>query len=441
MKLFENNSCLIFGFYLPTILLSILIYYTSLELFKKKINIENDQVIGKNSLIEPVELHKSNRFKTSNESICDPYIKNLNIFSVTIDNVIYPKFTPLHNNPKINYSCLNTDSSSKLILLWTQWFDNPSFVYGIGYKKPFEINKCPVTNCEITNDRSRLNESNMIVFHMRDPVYEFPSYRTSNQRWVFYLHESPIYSSDYETLNNLFNLSATYRRDSNFTSQYFYPYHIWAKNELFDENRDFSFNKTEFAAIIVSNCYSRSGRLHYINELKKYIPLTVFGKCGEKCHSQNDDGSWRSTDCHKIISKKYKFYFAFENSLCTDYVTEKFFKILPEDIIPVVYGNGSYSSYVPKSGFINAFDFQTTKHLAEYLIYLDKNKTAYNSYFKWKRYVKFISSPGWSNFPLCEMCIRLNLEIYEGVQSNIIKDMNKFWNLDSDCIIPSNKLK
>ena len=62
-------------------------------------------------------------------------------------------------------------------------------------------------------------------------------------------------------------------------------------------------------------------------------------------------------DCKEIISKKYKFYFAFESSLCKDYVTEKFFEILPYDIIPVVYGYGSYSTYVPKSGFINALDY------------------------------------------------------------------------------------
>ena len=182
---------------------------------KDNIIMQSDRIIDQTSSIKPLELNHSSRYKISNRSICT---RNLKFFNVAIDNETYPKLTPLHNNPKINFSCLNTDNSSKVILLWTPWFTIPSFVYGIGFKKPFEINKCPVTNCEITNDRSRLNESSLIVFHMRDRVHQFTSFRTSKQRWIFYLHESPVYSCDYKKLNNLFNLSATYRRNSNFTS-------------------------------------------------------------------------------------------------------------------------------------------------------------------------------------------------------------------------------
>ncbi len=97
--------------------------------------------------------------------------------------------------------------------------------------------------------------------------------------------------------------------------------------------------------------------------------MTIFGKCGEPCPTFNDDGTWLSEDCIQIVSKKYKFYLAFENSFCKDYATEKFFKVLPYDIIPVVYGYGSYSTYVPKSGYINGLDFPSVKHLAEYLIF------------------------------------------------------------------------
>ena len=35
----------------------------------------------------------------------------------------------------------------------------------------------------------------------------------------------------------------------------------------------------------------------------------------------------------------YKFYFAFENSLCDDYITEKFFNMLKHNIVPVVLGS------------------------------------------------------------------------------------------------------
>ena len=34
----------------------------------------------------------------------------------------------------------------------------------------------------------------------------------------------------------------------------------------------------------------------------------------------------------------YKFYLALENSICRDYITEKFYKVLPYSVIPVVRG-------------------------------------------------------------------------------------------------------
>ena len=34
------------------------------------------------------------------------------------------------------------------------------------------------------------------------------------------------------------------------------------------------------------------------------------------------------SDCMEMVEKNYKFYLSFENSFCTDYITEKFWKIL-----------------------------------------------------------------------------------------------------------------
>ena len=73
--------------------------------------------------------------------------KNSEISYVTIDNEVFPKIIPLYNNPKINYSCLNSNKISKKILYWNAWYGDPSFSYGIGDKKPFENNNCVVTIC------------------------------------------------------------------------------------------------------------------------------------------------------------------------------------------------------------------------------------------------------------------------------------------------------
>ena len=52
------------------------------------------------------------------------------------------------------------------------------------------------------------------------------------------------------------------------------------------------------------------------------------------------------------------------------------------DVIPVVYGMGYKNSNLPEKSYIDVFNFESIKHLAEYLKYLDGNDTAYNEYFK-----------------------------------------------------------
>ena len=67
-----------------------------------------------------------------------------------------------------------------------------------------------------------------------------------------------------------------------------------------------------------------------VRSLQKHIPVDIYGKCSRKpCPDQV---------CFPMLDKDYKFYFAFENSLCEDYVTEKFFKVL-RWVWKIVYWN------------------------------------------------------------------------------------------------------
>jgi hypothetical protein len=78
----------------------------------------------------------------------------------------------------------------------------------------------------------------------------------------------------------------------------------------------------------------------YIEQLNKYAQVDVYGRCGKPCPPNS------KYDCKKLISDEYKFYLSFENSICKDYITEKFFNILNYNIIPVVLGGGNYDYYV-----------------------------------------------------------------------------------------------
>jgi hypothetical protein len=100
---------------------------------------------------------------------------------------------------------------------------------------------------------------------------------------------------------------------------------------------------------------------------------------------------------------------------------------------------------VPPSGYINVLDFKSPKDLADYLLYLDKNATAYNVYFKWKKHISFYDqSPTTSSFsfvvepvlaPICSMCIQLYLERHFNVKmkKQIIEDAGRLWNKKLDC--------
>ena len=73
-------------------------------------------------------------------------------------------------------------------------------------------------------------------------------------------------------------------------------------------------------AWIVSNCHGNNARQKYAKELQKYITVDIYGNCGtKKCPRSTE------TECFEMLNRDYKFYLAFENSNCKDYVTEKLF--------------------------------------------------------------------------------------------------------------------
>lgn len=78
--------------------------------------------------------------------------------------------------------------------------------------------------------------------------------------------------------------------------------------------------KTKMAAWFVSNCFSHSKRDEMVQKLKKYVDVDIYGDCGTKKCPRTDE-----EECRKMAATKYKFYLSFENSLCLDYVTEKYF--------------------------------------------------------------------------------------------------------------------
>ena len=132
--------------------------------------------------------------------------------------------------------------------------------------------------------------------------------------------------------------------------------------------------------------------------------------------------------CMKMLETKYKFYLSFENSFCEDYVTEKFYKVLNYNMIPIVLGGGNYTKMAPKKSYIDAKDFKSIAHLAEYIKYLDKNDTAYAEYFEWKSYFQVLEENGQA---FCQLCAALNEPEQE---SKSYTDLYQWWRTQARCI-------
>lgn len=237
--------------------------------------------------------------------------------------------------------------------------------------------------CEITRDPERFDESHAVVFHAKDlPMTQSLADLRSkapfvDQLWVYFNLESPINTRKVPKNEMLFNLTVTPIRDSDIFHPY--GYHYKKTGDDGDNYETEIVEKTNFIAWCVSNCKVQF-RNDYVRLMQKYLTVDVYGTCsrmfGTKAVCQRD-----SSRCNRFLAT-YKFYLAFENSICNDYVTEKYWGALHRGNVPVVL-SANNDLLIPGS-FIDVNDFKTVKQLANYLSYLNENDDAYMKYFKWR---------------------------------------------------------
>lgn len=243
-----------------------------------------------------------------------------------------------HFTTSVNYSVVNSRHMKK-ILFWNTLYGDPYFAFGQG-QDPFVKAKCPESRCYTSDDRYLLTEDtwDAIVFNFNayDTSVEIvPTKRSAKQRYIFFMLEAPsVARIPLEQFHNFFNWTMTYRSDSDIP----YPHSWiaskpikeetmsqvtkWRKPTLYD-GPDVASGKNKMAAWFVSHCATTSKREELVQELAQYIPVHTYGHCG------NWSCPWDKFDlCTDKLDKEYMFYLAFENSLCRDYVTEKFFNML-----------------------------------------------------------------------------------------------------------------
>ena len=92
--------------------------------------------------------------------------------------------------------------------------------------------------------------------------------------------------------------------------------------------------------------------------------------------------SFISIKLNLIKTKRYKFLIAFENSVVSEYVSEKIWHAYLSQTIPIYYGTSDVYDQVPGANtFIDARKFNGPQQLAEYIKKIEDDDSLYKSFF------------------------------------------------------------
>ncbi|XP_050404376.1 alpha-(1,3)-fucosyltransferase C [Patella vulgata] len=278
---------------------------------------------------------------------------------------------------------------------------------------------CEIKTCRINNGWDHFNNSDAVVFYGVDLPLKSPPMRVkSDQIWVVSGWESPHHTRS-QVLSNpewreQINWTMTYRLDSDIPVPYSYTIVKKIENKANKNYGEIMTNKKKLVAWVVSNCQTNSQRMKYVEQLKEIVPVDVFGRCG----------SPTPKDLFGMINKTYKFYLSFENSLCKDYITEKFFDRQNLDVVVITRGGGDYTQFYPQESFIDSKNFKNAHELGKFLLKLDKDNNAYLKYLKSKENYRSVDFSLSIKKGLCDMCKMLH---DKKIHRNVYKDYNKWW--------------
>ena len=339
-----------------------------------------------------------NQIRTMNTK---PYCKRA-LFFVLLALILFQifYFTVLHEESMDVIA--DVENGTKIILAYF-----PPYYNEVMWNIKFD--KCKQTNCRLTQDKELHRRSyGVLVSERVIPHLDMPP-KLQGQVWVFHTDETPFHSNwrQVSSYPDLFDYTMSYRSNH---SRFPLPYGQIIQNQ---EENNMSLenvfeNKTKDVLWFNSNCDSRSQRMRYVDEMKKYINVDIYGKCGHlKCGEAlvlfNDQ-------CHRNLTKQYKFYLAFENSICNEYVTEKTFHIFQHQmpIVPVVRSTPDVKHLVPNGTFINTRDFKSPKALAKFLRNLGKDRKQYMTYLRNIRQYSSISQVELLQRNMCDLCDMLH---------------------------------
>lgn len=253
-------------------------------------------------------------------------------------------------------------------------------VYNSMFGMPLNLEELPLPpGCAITTNRRYRRDAAAIVYHIptlprRTRIQQHPG-----QLRVAWFIES---GAQYPQLNDprfmaQFDLSISFRRDADIWSPCYFP-----GFEQLTAAAPPPKHHDQLLAAFISYPADRSGRRDYLQTLMQHLEVHSYGQLLRNRPLPRDAG--RSTKL-RVLSG-YKFNLAYENAIEADYVTEKFFDPLEAGCVPVYLGAPNIERYAPGDHcYIHAADFSGPQALAEYLIALSEDESAYQAYHAWRQ--------------------------------------------------------
>jgi hypothetical protein len=231
-----------------------------------------------------------------------------------------------------------------------------------------------------THDPAERVGADAVLFHLPtlDPAELVEARRPPGQVWVAWSLESRVMCPllDDAAAMARFDLTMTYERSSDVWHPYFGP-------ELLPQLRAPVTARTQAAPVVwlQSNGEDATGRVAYVAELLRRVRVDSYGRLLRTRAEVVPPG----TDARVALYQGYKFALAFENSVATDYVTERIFDALRAGAVPVYRGCPEVADLLPSpSCYIDASRFSSATELGAHLDHLDRDDEAYGGYQRWR---------------------------------------------------------
>ena len=300
-----------------------------------------------------------------------------------------PNKTRAVNNRYLHRSQISNTTADVKLLRYVRGFTRSSDMRHL---------TCGQYRCSIER-QPEMTGADMYIFVEQDIInYRTPPKRNKHDIWLFTSIEPQNFIKPklLKSWDGMFNYSSTFIQSSA-GSMYNFRAKLIKKNVL--NNTDFAAKKVELktkakALWLVSHCTQTyrhsvlSARVAYALELLKYYPIDIYTRRSD-CIRQIGNHTQLETFKNVAKLKDYTFYLAFENNLCRDYISEKFWKVLEASgpTIPVALGGLSIEEYdkvAPPNSFIHVKNFSSPKQVAQHLKLVAENPDAFNYYHQWR---------------------------------------------------------